>query len=159
MELEAFTDMSDLVQRIAFSLVAAAAGVCLVIQVALNGKLREGLASWSWAGLVSYLGGTLAILIVMALQRPGWPSQAARSSLPWSAWIGGFFGAIYIVLAIVLLPRLGAASLVALVVAGQMLASGVFDHFGLLGLTRHSATPSRLLGAILIVAGVVLIRR
>jgi hypothetical protein len=99
------------------------------------------------------------MLIVIALQRPSWPSQGARSSLPWSAWIGGLFGAIYIVLAIALLPRLGAASLIALVVAGQMLASAVFDHFGLLGLAQHPATPSRLLGAVLIVAGVVLIRR
>jgi len=151
--------MSELVQRIAVSLVAAAAGVSLVIQVALNAKLREGLASWSWAGLVSYLGGTLTMLIVIAVQRPSWPSQVARSSLPWSAWIGGFFGAIYIVLAIALLPRLGAASLIALVVAGQMLASAVFDHLGLLGLAQHTATPSRLFGAVLIVAGVVLIRR
>lgn len=151
--------MSDLIQRIALSLVAATAGVSLVIQVALNGKLREGLASWSWAGLISYLGGTLTMLLVVALQRPGWPSLAARASLPWSAWIGGIFGAIYIVLAIVLLPRLGAASLVALVVAGQMLASAVFDHFGLLGLTPHATSPSRIMGAVLIVAGVVLIRR
>jgi transporter family-2 protein len=151
--------MPDWGQRIVLSLVAASAGVSLVIQVALNGKLREGLASWSWAGLVSYLGGTLTMLLVIALQRPGWPSQAARSSLPGSAWFGGLFGAIYIVLAIALLPRLGAASLVALVVAGQMLASAVFDHFGLLGLTQHTATPSRLLGGLLIVAGAVLIRR
>lgn len=150
--------MPDLVQRIALSLVAAVAGVSLVIQVALNGKLRAGLASWSWAGLISYLGGTLAMLVVLSLQRPGWPPRAALSSLPASAWVGGFFGAIYIVLAIVLLPRLGAASLVSLVVAGQMLASAAFDHFGLLGVAQHSATPSRLLGAVLIVAGVVLIR-
>jgi transporter family-2 protein len=151
--------MSDLAQRILLSLLAASAGVSLVVQVALNGKLREGLASWSWAGLVSYLGGTLTMLAVVALQRPAWPSAAARAALPWSAWSGGFFGAIYIVLAIALLPRLGAAALVALVVSGQMLASMVFDHYGLLGIVRHAATPGRLLGAVLIVAGVVLIRR
>lgn len=151
--------MSDLLQRILLSLLAASAGVSLVVQVALNGKLREGLASWSWAGLVSYLGGTLAMLAVVALQRPAWPSAAARSALPWSAWIGGFFGAIYIVLAIALLPRLGAAALVALVVSGQMLASMVFDHYGLLGMVQHAATPSRVVGAVLIVSGVVLIRR
>jgi transporter family-2 protein len=151
--------MSELVQRIVLSLLAAAAGVSLVIQVALNAKLREGLASWSWAGLISYIGGTLTMLFVLALQRPGWPSAAARDALPWSAWIGGFFGAIYIVLAIALLPRLGAASLVALVVAGQMLASSVFDHYGLLGIPQHVATPSRIAGAVLIVAGVVLMRR
>jgi transporter family-2 protein len=40
-----------------------------------------------------------------------------------------------------------------------MLASMVFDHYGLLGMVQHAATPSRLLGAVLIVTGVVLIRR
>lgn len=159
LELASVSDMSNLARGIALSIVAVAAGVSLVIQVALNGRLRAGLDSWSWAGLVSYLGGTLTMLLVIALQRPGWPSSAVRSALPWSAWMGGFFGALYIVLAIALLPRLGAASLVALVVAGQMLASTLFDHFGWLGLAQHQATPSRLLGALLIVAGVVLIRR
>lgn len=149
----------ELIQRIVLSVIAASAGVSLVIQVALNSRLRAGLASWSWAGFISYVGGTLTMLIVLLVQRPGWPSAAARSSLPWSAWAGGFFGAIYIVLAIALLPRLGAAALVALVVAGQMLASTVVDHYGLLGIPAHAATPSRLLGALLIVAGVVLMRR
>jgi transporter family-2 protein len=55
--------------------------------------------------------------------------------------------------------RLGAASLLSLVVAGQMLASSVIDHFGLLGIARHPATPSRVVGALLLVAGVVLMRR
>lgn len=151
--------MSDLVQRIVLSLLAASAGVSLVVQVALNGKLREGLSSWSWAGLISYLGGTLAMLAVIVVQRPAWPSSATRAALPWSAWIGGFFGAIYIVLAIALLPRLGAAALVALVVSGQMLASMVFDHYGLLGMVQYAATPSRIVGAVLIVTGVVLIQR
>jgi transporter family-2 protein len=151
--------MSDLVQRILLSLLAAGAGVSLVVQVALNGKLREGLSSWSWAGLISYLGGTLTMLAVVALQRPALPSAAARSAVPWSAWGGGFFGAIYIVLAIALLPQLGAAALVSLVVAGQMFASMAFDHYGLLGVAQHTATPGRLLGAVLIITGVVLIRR
>jgi transporter family-2 protein len=55
-------------------------------------------------------------------------------------------------------PRLGAASTIALVVAGQMLASLVFDHFGLLGLARHPATPARGLAAALLIAAVLLMR-
>jgi transporter family-2 protein len=151
--------VSDLVRRILLSIAAGAAGVSLVIQVALNSKLREGLASWSWAGLISYIGGTLTMGVVILLQRPGWPSEAERSSLSWFEWVGGFFGAIYIVLGVVLLPRLGAAAFVALMIAGQMLASISFDHFGLLGLPQHAATPSRILGAGLVVVGVALIRR
>jgi transporter family-2 protein len=68
------------------------------------------------------------------------------------------FGAVYLVLAIVSVPRFGAASTVALVVTGQMLASLAFDQFGLLGLDRHAASPQRMLGAMLLVVSVVLMR-
>ena len=137
---------------------AAGAGVSLVIQVVLNTRLRLGLASWSWAGLVSYLGGTVTMTAVLIVQRGAWPSAVQRSSVPWWGWVGGFFGALYIVLAIVLLPRLGAASTVALVVAGQMLGALAFDHFGWLGIVQQPAGPARILGAGLLVVAVTLMR-
>jgi bacterial/archaeal transporter family-2 protein len=59
------------------------------------------------------------------------------------------------VVAILLLPHMGAGTAVALLVAGQMLGSLVFDHYGLFGLAQH---PVDLPGALLLIAGVVLIR-
>jgi transporter family-2 protein len=56
-------------------------------------------------------------------------------------------------------PRLGAATLVAALVAGQMVASLALDHFGWVGFTVHPIDPWRLLGAALIVGGVVLVQR
>ena len=47
------------------------------------------------------------------------------------------FGAAFILLAILLLPFLGAATLFALVIAGQVLAAVTMDHFGAFGLTAH----------------------
>jgi transporter family-2 protein len=116
------------------------------------------LASWSWTGFVSYLGGTLTMLTVLLIQREPFPSRAAVGGSPWPMWIGGFFGAVYIVLAIVLLPRLGAATVVAFVVAGQMLTSLAFDHFAVLGLPHHAANVPRIVGALLIIVGVALTR-
>ncbi len=137
---------------------AFSAGVSLLIQVIVNARLRTGLASWAWAGLVSYLGGTVTVALILLVQRPAWPTATVRSDLPWWGWTGGLFGAVYLVLAIVSVQRLGGASTVALVVAGQMLGSLFFDHFGLLGLAQHPVSASRLIGASLLVAGVVLIR-
>ena len=137
-------------------IVALAAGVSLLVQIVLNARLRTGLAAWSWAALVSYLGGTLAVATMLLIQRAPWPS--IRCHVPWWAWAGGLFGALYLVLAIISVPRLGAASTVALVVTGQMLASLVFDHFGLLGLVPQTASATRVLGAALLVASVVLMR-
>lgn len=150
--------MREWLQWSALSMLGLTAGASLIVQAILNNRLRSGLASWSWTGLVSYLGGTVTMAAVLLLQRQAWPLPGARGNVPWWAWAGGFFGAAYIVLAIVLVPRLGAATTVALVVAGQMLSSVAFDHFGLLGLSRHAASPARLFGVALLVAAVVLIR-
>ena len=57
-----------------------------------------------------------------------------------------------------MVPRLGAATVLALVVLGQMVASLILDHFGLLGLAQHPVTPKRMLGAIFLIFGVVVIR-
>jgi bacterial/archaeal transporter family-2 protein len=78
--------------------------------------------------------------------------------VPWYAWSGGLFGGVFILLAILLLPTLGAATLFALVVAGQVLIAVTLDHFGAFGLTPHPIGMTRLAGAALLIAGVVLIR-
>ena len=77
----------------------------------------------------------------------------------WWAWSGGLFGAIFIGLAIVLIPTLGAATFIALLVTGQMLASVTFDHFGWLGLAQRSIDLPRLIGVAMLIGGVILIRR
>lgn len=150
--------MSSIFELLGLVLLAIAAGVSFVIQQALNAELRASLNSAAWAGFVSYLGGTLCMLVLAVAFRDAVPSGAAVArSNPWS-WTGGLFGAIYIGISILLLPRLGTATFIALLVAGQMLASLAFDHYGLLGVPTHPADFHRLLGAALLVGGVVLIR-
>jgi transporter family-2 protein len=124
----------------------------------LNASLRASIGSAVWAAFISYFVGALTLLLVLLATREPWLSSAAiaKSSL-WS-WTGGVFGTIYIVVAILLLPHMGAATAVALLVAGQMLGSLVFDHYGLFGLAQHPVDLSRLAGAVLLIAGVVLIR-
>lgn len=131
------------------------AGSCVAVQQALNATLRIDLGSALWAALISYIGGALILLAVLLAVREPWPA-VARSSI-WS-WTGGFFGAVYIITSIMLLPRLGAMTVIALLIAGQLLASIVFDHFGLFGLTQRSIDFYRATGAGLLIVGVLLIR-
>ena len=74
-------------------------------------------------------------------------------------WAGGLLGSFYVFASVILTPRLGAATTVALILTGQVLASIVIDHFGLFRVASQEATPLRLLGALLIVAGVFLVQR
>jgi len=145
-------------QPLALTLLAICAGVSVVVQQALNAELRLSVNSALWAAFASYLVGALTIAVALLAMREASPSAAAiRDSSPWS-WIGGVFGTVYIVASILAMPRLGAATVVALLVAGQMLGSIAFDHFGLFGLTPQRADLTRLAGAALLIAGVVLIR-
>ena len=74
--------MRDLLSIVGFPLLAMFAGTSLVIQVALNANLRSELASWSWAALVSYLGGTVMMLIILLIQREPRPAASPLASIP-----------------------------------------------------------------------------
>lgn len=139
-------------------LFAVGAGVSFVFQQAVNANLRAEIGSPWWAGFISYLGGTIVMLLAALVLREPWMSKQMLQRSHLISWSGGVFGAIYIAVSILLIPRLGAAMVIALIVAGQMLGSLAFDHFGLLGIPVHQATFPRLVGAALLVAGVVLIR-
>lgn len=150
--------MGNHVQTLFLYVLALGAGVSVVTQQVLNGSLRDSLGSPAWAGLVSYAGGLLTMIVaVMALSEPA-PSWKVMAGVPWWAWSGGLFGGAFILLAILLLPSLGAATLFALVIAGQVLAAVTLDHFGVLGLTPHPISATRLAGAALLIGGVFLIR-
>ena len=150
--------MSPVLALIGAALLATGAGASFVIQQVVNADLRMALGSAAWAGFVSYLGGTLCMFALAIVLREALPSTVAVGQSHWWAWSGGFFGAIYIAISILLVPRLGAATFVALLVAGQMLSSVLFDHYGLFGVAQRSADLSRLLGSVLLITGVILIR-
>ncbi|MDO8981346.1 MAG: DMT family transporter [Afipia sp.] len=146
--------------NVAFPIALAfAAGVSIVVQQALNANLRTALNSAAWSGFVSYFVGVLCMALLAIALRDPIPSASVAGRIPWWAWSGGFFGAIFIGLAIVLVPQLGAATFISLLIAGQMLTSITMDHFGWLGLAQRSIDLPRLIGAALLIAGVVLIRR
>jgi transporter family-2 protein len=142
-----------------FLLLALAAGVLLPVQAGLNAQLRSALGSPIAAALVSFLVGTAGLATIALLLRTPLPlGRAWGATSPWQ-WGGGLIGAVYVLAAIVLAPRLGAATLIAAVVAGQMITSLVLDQYGLVGFPVHSMTLVRLLGAALVIAGVILIQR
>lgn len=138
---------------------AVAAGVSFVLQASVNARLRTELHSANWAALFSYAGGTVVMALILIATREGWISAAVMQRVPWWAWTGGLWGAVYVVIIIVLLPRIGTAPAIALFVLGQMAASLAFDRIGLFGVPKHPIDAMRIVGTILLVAGVVLVRR
>lgn len=138
---------------------ALIAGMSVVIQQILNANLRVQLSSAVWSGFASYVLGVFCMVALAVALREPLPQAGAMARIPWWAWSGGLFGAIFIGISILVAQRLGAAALIALLVTGQMMAAVALDHFGWLGLTQRPIDLPRLLGIGLLIGGVVLIRR
>ena len=137
---------------------ALGAGVSVAVQQVLNGALRSALGSPAWAGFVSYTVGLLTMIVVLFSLGERLPSWKAVADTPWWAWSGGIFGGVFILLMILLLPSLGAATLIALVVAGP---DGHRHHAGPFRRVRTGIASGQRVapaGAALLIAGVVLIK-
>ena len=142
-----------------YFILAFVAGMALTIQVGMNSTLRRGLGNPGMATLISFLVGTVGLMLFLLLTRASFPTRAALASVPSWAWLGGLLGAFYVATTVIAGPRLGSATLLALVVLGQLLASLVIDHYGWIGFPQHSISTLRIAGAILLFSGVLLIVR
>ena len=141
-----------------FILMAILAGISVPTQAGINAQLGLWTRSPVLASTISFAVGTLTLVLYSLAARIPLPTLAAAGNHPWWVWFGGMLGAFFVTATIILVPKLGATSMVALILAGQMLASLLLDHFGLLGYPLHPINLGRIAGVVLVCAGVWLIR-
>lgn len=134
------------------------AGGATALQAPTNARLAEAVASPVNAAFVSFAVGTVA-LGMLALMLQTRPDMAATRALPWWVWIGGLYGAVFVVAAAWGVPRLGVAVTITLMVAGQLLISLFLDHFGAMGVPKQPMNVMRVAGILMVIGGVVLVRR
>ncbi len=139
-------------------LVAVAAGCFVGLQAPVNARLGRQVGGLQ-AATVSFLVGTVVLLVVAGLSSGGLPSPASAVKAPWWALIGGVLGAFYVTVALLTVRTLGLSALTAIVVSGQLAVAVIVDRFGLLGIPRQQIGLTRISGLVLLVAGVVLVVR
>jgi transporter family-2 protein len=141
-----------------YALLAAGAGACIALQATANTRFRTNLDSPAYAAFFSICGTFVTACSFLLLVRPAAPSAAVMKQTEWWNWVGGPLGALIVLAGATLTRQLGAAAFIALVVGGQLICSMVLDHFALMGLKEQPVTPGRILGVVLVVAGVVCIK-
>ncbi len=139
-------------------LLAVAAGCFVGLQAPVNARLGRQVGSLQ-AATVSFLIGTLALLVVASLSSGGLSGIGNAGKAPWWALIGGILGAFYVTVALVTVRTLGLSALTAIVVAGQLTIAVVVDRFGLLGLSKQHIGAPRILGLLFLFVGVLLVVR
>lgn len=146
-------------QWLLLSIVAAVlVGMLLPFQALLNarvGALTEGAL---FASFLSFAVGTVALALVLLVTRTPLPSMRTLTSLPPWLWCGGLIGAVFVFCGTLLVPRLGAAGMICLIVAGQLVGSLLLDHYGVLSQPRP-VDAMRLAGAALVGIGALLVVR
>jgi len=134
------------------------AGAATALQGPTNARLVTAVGSPLNAAFISFAVGTVALgLLALALQTR--PDVGAMKALPWWAWMGGLYGCAFVVSAAWGVPRLGVATTITVMIAGQLLLSLALDHFGALGVEKQPLSLGRIVGVALVIGGVVLVRR
>lgn len=140
-------------------LFALAAGAANPFQSGTNAELKTQLAQPLWATMWVYATGLFGVLLVQAFVRQPLPSGAQASSVPWWAWMGGLISILATFAGLMLAQKLGAGIFTGISITASVVVSIGLDHFGLLGLKQHSASPLRVAGGALMVVGVWLVSR
>jgi transporter family-2 protein len=144
--------------HVLFVILAALAGTMVPIQAGVNASLRTFLPHPIFAAITNFLVGFTILTIAAISMQATPPSLQTIAKVPWWCWVGGSMGACLVLSGIFLSHRLGAATFVACIILGQLTASVVCDHFGLVGFPVHHVSLQRILGIGLLAGGVVLIR-
>ncbi len=144
--------------QIFIALLLVLAGAGLTLQAAVNARLRETVGSPVLSALISFLVGAVPLALAVSAGMLGRGRLTGLAGSPWWMWIGGLFGAFYVTLAVVGVPRVGTAVVIACAVGGQLTASLVLDSFGWLGVPRAPINVWRVLGVLLVFAGVLLVQ-
>ena len=139
-------------------LVAIIAGAANPLQSASNGQLNKQLQQPVWAGIAIYIIGLLGMLVVQGFARESLP-LANVGRVSWWAWTGGLISILSTVAGLTLVQKLGSGIFTSLSVTASLVISVLLDQFGWMGLKQHQASPGRLIGCVLLVAGVWLVSR
>ncbi len=142
-----------------FAMIAVfAAGAAASIQGPTNARLAQGVGTPLNAALVSFFVGALTLMVLAVAMQHRPDGQAVRAVPAW-AWIGGLYGALFVFVLAWATPRLGVATSLAAVVAGQLVLGLIIDHFGLMGVPRQPVSLTRLGGTAMVIGGMLLVRR
>jgi bacterial/archaeal transporter family-2 protein len=126
---------------------------------AMNGQLNKSMVNSWLASAISFALITFFFTSVFLILPHPLPTSRDLAAMPWWAVIGGLVGAVQVYAGLTLVNRVGAGMFVGLTVTAALITSLVVDHFGWFRMQVHPISIWRVLGGLLMVAGVTLISR
>lgn len=141
-----------------WSLLGIFAGALMALQAPINAALGRTLGQSIAAAAACFIAGAV-VLVALSWGVARWQG----TTIPWHAppfWMlvgGGLLGATFVTFVILITNKLGTGTMVALIVAGQLIAGLLLDKAGAFDLAVREITLGRIAGAVLLLAGALLI--
>lgn len=146
--------------RYIFMMATLIVGAMMPVQAILNTRLGKQIGGPLMSSMMSFIVGLICLIFInLATNYSSVVQLKPSATAPWYLWIGGIFGAIFVGYITYVNQRQGMALTFALAVSGQIFASLIIDHYGLLGSAVRTITLEKIAGAVLIIAGLILIKK
>ena len=133
---------------ILFIILAVSAGAMIPFQSAMNTTLGKNLQSPYFSALSVFIIAAIGLSIYILVPKQTVPNPQQFTNAPKWSYLGGILGGTYILLIVVLAPKLGIGNVTVMVLLGQILAAMIIDQFGLLNATVHSLNWQRIIGLV-----------
>jgi bacterial/archaeal transporter family-2 protein len=135
-------------------------GAIIPVQAILNARLGKQTLGPLTGALLSFLTGTVILFVLnVIINGNAMFNLRTYATGPWYIWLGGTIGAIFVGYITWVNQPQGMALTFALVVAGQIFISLLIDHYGLFGSAIRTITLDKIIGAALIVVGIILVKK
>jgi len=131
-------------------LIGLISGVAVGLQSPLASMITQRLGMLESIFII-HIGG--ALLVAIPLIFLGGSNLGNWRSLPWYALAAGSMGLIVVGGVSFMIPRVGVATAITLIIAGQLVISSILDHYGLLGVHIRHIDMQRLFGLIVVFIG------
>lgn len=146
-------------ESVALIIFAVVVGMLLPIQAASNAGVSRYFGDVSYAVLISFVIGIVLTVSYILITKPSLNTNLAELSVPNYILFGGIISVIYTFAITYLSPRLGVGNTLFIIVVGQMSAALIVDHFGIFESVKHEITLKRVVGVLLMLAGLYLAKR
>lgn len=141
-----------------YLIIALAIGLLMPLQTAANSRLRGAVGPAYVSTLVSFSVSTLALLLVSLLAGiPIVPSGQMLDATPAWMWFVGIVAVVTITIAIHLFKEIGQLQALIIPMFSQLIFSLLIDHFGWFGARVIPMDANRIIGALLLITGVILV--
>ena len=139
-------------------ILAFTGGVFLAIQAGFNSQLGSLLKQPIIAVVASSISSVVLGLVILFVTEKDFTQTLTSSQVPWHLWfIGGLFSVVGIYIYFYTIPKIGISKMIALGLCGQLIFSLIAGKYGWLNLPVEPLTTKRIIGALAMLIGIMLI--